>query len=78
MFLRVSTSMLLTLSFAIAVAQNGQLRPHSMYEPPAAAAAASLAASAQGVAPELLTFGEKDQLGEDRPVRRRRRAGAPL
>ncbi len=34
------------------------LQPHSMYEPPAAAAAASLAASAQGVAPDLLTSGE--------------------
>ncbi|MGI4854780.1 MAG: M14 family zinc carboxypeptidase [Janthinobacterium lividum] len=42
-----------------ATAQDQPLRPHSMYEPPAGAAAASLAASAQGVAPELLTFGEK-------------------
>ncbi len=51
---------LLSAAFSsIAVAQNGQLRPHSMYEPPAGAAAASLAASAQGVAPELLTIGEK-------------------
>ncbi len=51
---------LLSAAFSsIAVAQNGQLRPHSMYEPPAAAAAASLAASAQDVAPDLLTYGEK-------------------
>ncbi|MGI4756541.1 MAG: M14 family zinc carboxypeptidase [Janthinobacterium lividum] len=49
----------LALPLVIAAGQNAQLRPHSMYEPPAGAAAASLAASAQGVAPELLTFGEK-------------------
>ena len=51
---------LLSAAFSsIALAQNSPLRPHSMYEPPAAAAAASLAASGQGVAPELLTIGEK-------------------
>lgn len=49
----------LVLPFAIAAAQQEPLRPNSMYEPPAGAAAASLAASAQSVAPELLTFGEK-------------------
>ncbi len=42
-----------------ALAQGGPLRPHSMYEPPAASAAASLAASAEGVPPELLTYGEQ-------------------
>lgn len=45
-------------------AQQTQLRPHSMYEPPAATAAASLAASAKGVAPELLTFSEKSNWEE--------------
>ena len=49
----------LALPFAVASAQNGQLRPHSMYESPAGLAAASLAASGQGVAPDLLTIGEK-------------------
>ncbi len=41
------------------LAQRQQLRPRSMYEPPAAAAAASLASSAQGVPPDLLTPGER-------------------
>lgn len=49
----------IALPLTFAAAQNQQLRPHSMYEPPAGAAAKSLAASAEGVAPELLTFGEK-------------------
>ena len=49
----------LALPFCLALAQDQQLRPHSMYEPPAASAAKSLADSAQGVAPELLTYGEK-------------------
>ena len=40
-------------------AQQEQLRPHSMYEPPAAIAANSLAESAQGMPPELLTPGER-------------------
>ncbi len=50
----------LSLPLALAAnSQNSPLRPHSMYEPPAGAAAKSLADSAQGVAPELLTIGEK-------------------
>lgn len=55
---RSVAAVFLCLSLA-AAAQNSPVRPHSMYEPPAGAAAASLAASAAGVAPELLTFGEK-------------------
>ncbi len=43
----------------VAIAQREALHPHSMYEPPAAKAAASLAASSTGVAPNLLTTGEK-------------------
>ena len=35
------------------------IAPHSAYEPPAAKAARSLAASTQASAPELLTTGEK-------------------
>ena len=42
-------------------AQNTQLRPHSMYEPPAATAAKSLADSTQGTPQDLLTTGEKTQ-----------------
>jgi hypothetical protein len=44
---------------AATVAQNAQVRPHSMYEPPAAAAAASLAASMKDVPADELTTGEK-------------------
>ncbi len=54
------------LSLAVAVipaamAQQSPLRPHSMYEPPAAKAAASLAASGAGVSADMLTTGEKTQ-----------------
>ncbi len=51
--------MLACFSIAPLLAQREQLRPHSMYEPPAAAAASSLAGSAQGVPPDLLTPGER-------------------
>ncbi len=51
---------LAALLLACAVSPHAQqpVQPHSMYEPPAAAAAASLAASAQGVPYDLLTPGE--------------------
>ncbi|MEZ2348089.1 M14 family zinc carboxypeptidase [Terriglobus sp. RCC_193] len=42
-----------------ALAQTTQLRPHSMYEPPAASAAKSLADSTKGVPQDELTTGEK-------------------
>ena len=51
----VISSMLAVSAFA----QDAALAPHSAFEPPAAKAAASLAASSQGVKPELLTTGEK-------------------
>jgi murein tripeptide amidase MpaA len=59
-----SSPYLLCLAFAGvslggASAQQSPLHPHSMYEPPAAAAAASLAASSANVSPDLLTSGEK-------------------
>jgi murein tripeptide amidase MpaA len=44
-----------------ATAQQDALRPHSMYEPPAAKAATSLAASSANVPSNLLTTGEKTQ-----------------
>ncbi|SEB80530.1 M14 family zinc carboxypeptidase [Terriglobus roseus] len=44
---------------AASIAQNTQIRPHSMYEPPAAAAAVSLAASTKDVPADELTTGEK-------------------
>ena len=43
------------------------ITPHSAFEPPAANAAASLAASAQGVSPDLLTTGEKSGWNETAP-----------
>jgi hypothetical protein len=43
----------------VATAQQEALHPHSMYEPPAAKTAASLAASSKGVPHNLLTTGEK-------------------
>jgi len=42
-------------------AQQSPLSPHSMYEPPAAKAAASLAASTENAPADLLTTGEKTQ-----------------
>ena len=47
-----------------AMAQQQALSPHSMYEPPAAKAAVSLAASSANVPPYLLTTGEKTQWHE--------------
>jgi len=43
------------------------LRPHSAYEPPAAKAAASLAASTKASPPGLLTTGEKSDWNETAP-----------
>jgi hypothetical protein len=47
------------LSLVSASAQQNPLVPHSMYEPPMAAAAATLTASSANVPPDLLTTGEK-------------------
>src|SRR3954467_7814206 len=58
-------SSLLCLALAAAAtphsgnAQQSPLHPHSMYEPPAAGAAASLAASSANVPADLLTTGER-------------------
>ena len=52
-------SAVLALSLGSAWAQQNPLVPHSMYEPPMAAAAATLTASSAHVPPELLTTGEK-------------------
>ncbi len=46
------------------MAQQQALSPHSMYEPPAAKAAVSLAASSENVPPYLLTTGERTQWHE--------------
>ena len=48
-----------TVYAPVATAQQEALHPHSMYEPPAAKAAPSLAASSKGVPANLLTTGEK-------------------
>ncbi len=55
------TSAVLALSLVSVSAQENPLVPHSMYEPPMAAAAASLAASSVNVPADLLTTGEKTQ-----------------
>jgi Zinc carboxypeptidase len=56
---------LAVLSFCVftlsGFAQQNPLSPHSMYEPPAGKAAASLAASTENAPADLLTTGEKTQ-----------------
>ncbi len=56
-----ASPVLLFLAGTVAIAQQAALQPHSMYEPPAAKAAASLAASSENVPADLLTTGEKTQ-----------------
>jgi murein tripeptide amidase MpaA len=55
------SSAVVVLSLGSALAQQNPLVPHSMYEPPMAAAAATLAASSANVPADLLTTGEKTQ-----------------
>lgn len=55
------SSALLALSLVSASAQQNPLVPHSMYEPPMAAVAATLTASSANVPADLLTTGEKTQ-----------------
>jgi hypothetical protein len=57
----VLSSTVLALSLLSASAQQNPLIPHSMYEPPMAAAAATLATSSANVPADLLTTGEKTQ-----------------
>ena len=58
--MRLLLASVLCLALA-ASAQQSPLAPHSMYEPPMAAAAATLAASSANVPADLLTTGEKTQ-----------------
>src|SRR6266545_1241023 len=51
---------------AAALAQD-PIAPHSAFEPPAAKAAASLAASTKASPPELLTTGEKSDWNQTAP-----------
>ena len=60
------TTILCTLAGAFLWAQD-PMAPHSAYEPPAAKAARSLAASTQASPPELLTTGEKSDWNETAP-----------
>jgi hypothetical protein len=57
----LETVALLTLAF------QSPIEPHSMYEPPAAAAAASLTASTKASPPDLLTTGEKTDWNQTAP-----------
>ncbi len=61
MLRRVLSSLCLSAVSVCGFAQTQPLAPHSAYEPPAAKAAASLAASAVGAPADLLTTGEKSQ-----------------
>src|ERR1700722_8827811 len=54
------------LCSALATAQD-PIAPHSAFEPPAAKAAASLAASTKDSPPDLLTTGEKSDFNETAP-----------
>jgi murein tripeptide amidase MpaA len=73
-------SAVLALWLLPACAQQNPLVPHSMYEPPMAAAAATLVASSKGVPADLLTTGEKTQWRQtaryDEAVRIMRRLAA--
>jgi len=60
------TSALLSLAVCLAHAQD-PISPHSAIEPPAAKAAASLAASTKASPPDLLTTGEKSDWNETAP-----------
>jgi murein tripeptide amidase MpaA len=62
----VRTTVLLFLAAASAIAQD-PISPHLAIEPPAARAAASLAASTKLSPPELLTTGEKSDFNETAP-----------
>jgi murein tripeptide amidase MpaA len=72
--------LILASSFVSASAQQNPLVPHSMYEPPMAAAAATLTASSANVPADLLTTGEKTQWQQtaryDEAVRIMRRMAA--
>jgi hypothetical protein len=62
----IRTTTLCVLAVAFAWAQDS-LAPHSAYEPPAAKAALSLAASTKGSPPGLLTTGERTDWNETAP-----------
>src|ERR1700759_4563464 len=68
------------LPLVSALSQQNPLVPHSMYEPPMAAAAATLTDSAKNVPADLLTTGEKTQWKQtaryDEAVRIMRRLAA--
>jgi murein tripeptide amidase MpaA len=57
--MRLPLTLALCLTAATLHAQQSPLAPHSMYEPPMAAAAQTLADSTANVAPDLITTGEK-------------------
>ena len=66
------------LTLSLPVLAQDPIAPHSAFEPPAAKAAASLAASTKASPPDLLTTGEKSDWNETAPVRRSRRDLAPI
>src|SRR6516162_6477718 len=58
---------MLEVVFLFALAFQDPIAPHSMSEPPAAKAAASLAASTKASPPDLLTTGEKSDWNQTAP-----------
>src|SRR5258708_8495428 len=60
-------TILLSLIVILAALAQDPIAPHSAFEPPAAKAAASLAASTKASPPELLTTGEKSDWNETAP-----------
>jgi murein tripeptide amidase MpaA len=59
--------LLTLLGLAAMAAAQDPIAPHSAFEPPAAKAAASLAASTKDSPPELITTGEKSDFNETAP-----------
>src|SRR5947207_2978089 len=57
----------LALLIPLAALAQDPISPHSAFEPPAAKAAASLAASTKASPPDLLTTGEKSDWNETAP-----------
>src|ERR1700758_3644872 len=57
----------LLFCLAFAAAAQDPVAPHSAFEPPAAKAAASLAASTKASPPDLLTTGEKTDFNRTAP-----------
>jgi hypothetical protein len=63
----IDRRLLAVLALAAVGRSQDPIMPHSAIEPPAAKAAASLAASTKNSPPDLLTTGEKSDFNETAP-----------